>query len=131
LSKDESELKQIINNANGINLGEKGNNILDIMHKISGIERLKPGEVILQSLFSPHRQMDLPTCTICSLINRYLHNHPERLVEMYSQILSGDDFHMPSGYLIRQQSINVEGAMARGAVLIGAMARETMSMGTL
>jgi hypothetical protein len=103
LSKDESKLTQIINIANDINPGEKGNTILDVMSKISGIsegEKLKRGEAILHSLLSPHRQLYLSTCTICPLINRDLHNHPERLAEIYSHILSVDNIHMPSGYSI-------------------------------
>ncbi|MDR2432176.1 MAG: hypothetical protein LBD34_00240 [Puniceicoccales bacterium] len=41
---------------------------------------LKSGEAILASLFAPHRQLCLPTCTINSIINEEIRNHPERLI---------------------------------------------------
>jgi hypothetical protein len=53
---------------------------------------------ILQSLFTPHRQMCLPTCSINALINAEIFNHPERLANIYTQILTmgpGNDIILP------------------------------------
>jgi hypothetical protein len=44
--------------------------------------------MILQSLFTPHRQMSLPTCSINALINAEIFNNPERLAEIYLNILT-------------------------------------------
>ncbi|MDR1528301.1 MAG: hypothetical protein LBS22_01800, partial [Puniceicoccales bacterium] len=90
--------------ANGIPVGEHGQSILATMS--NGREPpLRPAEVIVASLFTPHRQEALPTCAICSLINAEIRNHPERLIKMYTQMLSSDQFTFPSGYAVRQQPI--------------------------
>jgi hypothetical protein len=56
------------------------------------------GQAILQSLFTPHRQMCLPTCSINALINAEIFNHPERLANIYTQILTkepGEEITLP------------------------------------
>ncbi|MDR1528759.1 MAG: hypothetical protein LBS22_04230 [Puniceicoccales bacterium] len=93
-----------LNAANGIPVGEHGQSILATMS--NGREPpLKPGEAALASLFAPHRQSYLPTCTIHSTINAEIRNHPERLIKMYTQMLSSDQFTFPSGYAVQQQPI--------------------------
>lgn len=47
-----------------------------------------PQEAILASLLTPHRQMALPTCSLDSLVNSETFNHPERLAEVYSHLLT-------------------------------------------
>jgi hypothetical protein len=47
-------------------------------------------QAILQSLFTPHRQTCLPTCNINALINAEIFNHPERLADIYTQILTSN-----------------------------------------
>ncbi|MDR1256010.1 MAG: hypothetical protein LBJ94_03775 [Puniceicoccales bacterium] len=68
------------------------------------------GYMILTSLFLPHRQMSLPTCTIDSILNAEIRNHPDQLAKMYKQMLTSDTFNLPSEYLIHQQSINTSGS---------------------
>ncbi|MDR2603302.1 MAG: hypothetical protein LBC11_01945, partial [Puniceicoccales bacterium] len=48
----------------------------------------------------------MPTCTIHSLINEEIRNHPERLISMYIQMLSDDQITLPSGYAIQQQAVD-------------------------
>ncbi|MDR0715203.1 MAG: hypothetical protein LBF25_00225 [Puniceicoccales bacterium] len=43
---------------------------------------------VLQSLFTPHRQLPLPTCSIDALIIADLFDHQENLVGIYHQILT-------------------------------------------
>jgi hypothetical protein len=57
---------------------------------------------ILSSLFIPHRQLDLPTSTIDSLINAEIRNHPERLIKMHKQMLESEKFTLPNGHTIEQ-----------------------------
>jgi hypothetical protein len=93
-----------LNAANGITVGEHGQSILATMSQ--GREPpLRPGEAALASLFTPHRQRGLPTCTINSTINAEIRNHPERLIKMYAQMLEGPQFTFPSGYVVQQQPI--------------------------
>jgi hypothetical protein len=66
---------------------------------------LKSEEAILASLFAPQRQWSLPTCTIESLINEEIRNHPERLIQIYMQMLNSDQFTLPSGCAFKQQPI--------------------------
>ncbi|MDR2779209.1 MAG: hypothetical protein LBB16_02900 [Puniceicoccales bacterium] len=57
-------------------------------------------QTILQSLFMPHRQTCLPTCSINALINAEIFNHPERLADIYTQILTslpGSIINLPIG----------------------------------
>jgi hypothetical protein len=93
-----------LNATNHITVGLNGQFILATMSQ--GREPpLTPGEAILASLLSPHRQSSTPTCAINSLINAEILDHPERLVPMYAQMLSGDQFAFPSGYAVQQQPI--------------------------
>jgi hypothetical protein len=66
---------------------------------------LNPIEAILESLFTPHRQYGFPTCEIDSNINAENHNHPERLIKIYIQMLSNSQFTFPSGYAVQLQPI--------------------------
>ncbi|MDR0742299.1 MAG: hypothetical protein LBE98_02440 [Puniceicoccales bacterium] len=93
-----------LNAANGITVGEHGQSILATMS--NGREPpLRPAEAILTSLFAPHRQQNLPACTMHSLINAEIRNHPERLIKMYAQMLEDPKFTFPSGYAVQQQPI--------------------------
>jgi hypothetical protein len=67
---------------------------------MSNSKELTPAVAILSSLFTPHRQLDLPISMIDSLINAEIRHFPERLIEMYKQILDGNQFTLPSGYVI-------------------------------
>ncbi|MDR1890663.1 MAG: hypothetical protein LBQ23_00555, partial [Puniceicoccales bacterium] len=102
LLNKKSEALDLLNAANGITVGTHGQAILKAMKLPEGS---KPAVAILSSLFTPHRQKYLPTCTINSLINAEIRNHPERLIEMYRQMLGSDQFTLPSGYAIRQKKI--------------------------
>ncbi|MDR1457758.1 MAG: hypothetical protein LBI47_02845, partial [Puniceicoccales bacterium] len=87
-----------------ITVGQHGRSILDTISK--GRETpLNPGEAILASLFTPHRQFSLPTCTINSLLNEEIRNHLERLIEIYVQMLRDSQITFPSGYAVLQQSV--------------------------
>ncbi|MDR0693339.1 MAG: hypothetical protein LBF49_02080 [Puniceicoccales bacterium] len=90
--------------AAGITVGQHGRDILDAMAQ--GMELpLNPGVAILASLFTPHRQLSLPTCIIDSLFNAEIRNHPERLIEIYMQMLSKSQFTFPSGCAVQLQPI--------------------------
>jgi hypothetical protein len=65
----------------------QGENILGIMEINPSSPQAIP-QAILQSLFTPHRQACLPTCSINALINAEIFNHPERLADIYTQILT-------------------------------------------
>jgi hypothetical protein len=69
------------------------------------IPLLDCSEAILASLFTPHRQSSLPTCSINSIINEEIFNHPERLVQMYAQILSKGKYTFPSGHEVQPRPI--------------------------
>ncbi|MDR1255395.1 MAG: hypothetical protein LBJ94_00490 [Puniceicoccales bacterium] len=100
-------LAEVLNEANQLQdgqLGTNGRKILATMAENQGFS-LGPGVAILTSFFSPHRQRVLPSCTMNSTINAEMRNNPDRLARMYRQILTGDTFNLPSGYLVHQQSI--------------------------
>jgi hypothetical protein len=94
----------LLNATNEITVGQHGQAILKAMSN-GRTQSLTPPIAILSSLFTPHRQRALPTCTIDSLINAEIRNHPEQLIKMYRQMLVGDQFTLPSGHAIRQQKI--------------------------
>jgi hypothetical protein len=99
-----NDARDLLNAAKSITVGLHGESILETMFQ--GMEPpLTPNVAILASLFTPHRQLSLPACTIHSTINAEIRNHPERLIEMYTQMLGGDQFTFPSGYAVQQQSI--------------------------
>jgi hypothetical protein len=91
-----------LNAAKGITVGENGQDILKNI-SLGRQQSLCPGEAILASLLTPHRQLGLPTCTIHSLINAEIRNHPERLIKMYIQMLRDGQFTFPSGYAVQLQ----------------------------
>ncbi|MDR1457528.1 MAG: hypothetical protein LBI47_01605 [Puniceicoccales bacterium] len=90
--------------AAGITVGTHGQSILDTMSK-GRQTPLRPAEAILASLFTPHRQWSLPTCTMNSLINEEIRNHLERLIAMYEQMLASGQLTFPSGHTVWQQII--------------------------
>ncbi|MDR1255728.1 MAG: hypothetical protein LBJ94_02280 [Puniceicoccales bacterium] len=103
-SRRAGSLREIIDRASELSPGDHGRQILDIMG--NDLESpVKPGEAILISLFSLHRQTGLPSCTINSMINADLRNHPERIAKILEQILAGSIFNLPSKYPIHQQQI--------------------------
>jgi hypothetical protein len=80
-----------------------GQSILDVMFP-GVVSPLNPATAILASLFTPHRQSSLPTCTMNSLINAEIRNYPERLIEIYAQMLGGgNQFTSPGGYAFQPQ----------------------------
>ncbi|MDR1173213.1 MAG: hypothetical protein LBK24_00245 [Puniceicoccales bacterium] len=85
-----------------------GQSIIDII--FSGVvSPFNPAVAIVASLFTLHRQMDMPTCSMDSLINEEIRNHPEQLIEIYAQMLGGgDQIAFPSGYIVELQPI-IEG----------------------
>jgi hypothetical protein len=103
LSK-KSKALDLLNAANGITVGTQGQAILATMSN-GRTPSLTPAVAILSSLFTPHRQRSLPTCAMNSLINAEIRNHPERLIEMYEQMLGGNQFTLPGGHAIQQQKI--------------------------
>jgi hypothetical protein len=103
-AQETGNLREIIDRASELSPGDHGRQILDIMGDDLG-SPVKPGEAILISLFSPHRQTGLPSCTMNSMINTDLRNHPERIAKMLEQILAGSIFNLPSKYPIHQQQI--------------------------
>jgi hypothetical protein len=104
LFNNKSKALDLLNDANKIRVGSHGRAILATMSK-GRTQSLTPPIAILSSLFTPHRQRSLPTCAMNSLINAEIRNHPERLIEMYGQMLGGNQFTLPSGHAIRQQKI--------------------------
>jgi hypothetical protein len=104
LLNNKNDVRNKLNAANNITVGSHGKNIVETMSQ--GRESLlTPGEAILASLFTPHRQQTLPTCTIHAIINAETQNHPEEVISMYTQMLSNDQFTFPSGYANQQQLI--------------------------
>jgi hypothetical protein len=99
---NQSQALASLNAAKGITVGQHERAILAAMKLPEGST---PAVAILSSLFTPHRQKSLPTSTIDSLINAEIRNNPERLIEMYRQMLVGDQFTLPSGHKITQQKI--------------------------
>ncbi|MDR1528613.1 MAG: hypothetical protein LBS22_03455 [Puniceicoccales bacterium] len=104
LLTNRNDARDLLDAAVNIAVGEHGQSILATMSN-GRKPPLRPAEAILTSLFAPHRQWGLPTCTINSTINAEIRNHPERLIKMYAQMLSSDQFTFPSGYTVRQQPI--------------------------
>ncbi|MDR1528552.1 MAG: hypothetical protein LBS22_03145 [Puniceicoccales bacterium] len=101
---DRNGARDQLNAANGIAVGPHGRSLLAAMSQ--GRESpLSPTVAILASLFTPHRQWNLPTCTIHSIINAEIRNHPGWLVKVYAQMLQSDQCTLPSGYAVWQQSI--------------------------
>jgi hypothetical protein len=108
------ECECLLNNQNGardkinatshIDVSLYGQSILDVMFP-GMVSPFKPSIAILASLFTPHRQWSLPTCEINSTINAEIRNRLKRPIEMYMQMLGGDQFTFPSGYAVKLQPI--------------------------
>jgi hypothetical protein len=81
--------------------GEYGRSFLAAMSE----SPLDPAVAILASLLTPHRQFSLPTCAMDSLINAEIRNHPERLIQIYVQMLEGNQFTLPSKCTIQLQQV--------------------------
>ncbi|MDR2603305.1 MAG: hypothetical protein LBC11_01960 [Puniceicoccales bacterium] len=106
---NQNGIRDRLNEANGITVGPHWQSILEATSQ--GREPLlRPAEAALASLFPPHRQKGTPTCTIHSLINEEIRNHPERLISMYIQMLSKDQITFPSGYAVPLRPI-VDGSI--------------------
>ncbi|MDR2628898.1 MAG: hypothetical protein LBC30_02840 [Puniceicoccales bacterium] len=101
---NQNDARNQLNAANGITVGPHGQVILDTMSQ-GRQPPLNPGKAILASLFVPHRQYNMPTCAISSLLNWESRNRPDRLIEMDIQMLSSDQFTFPSGYAVQQLPI--------------------------
>ncbi|MDR1457634.1 MAG: hypothetical protein LBI47_02170 [Puniceicoccales bacterium] len=102
LLNNQNAARDLLDAAAGITVGRYGRSLLAAMS--NGMESpLKSSEAILASLLAPHRQWSLPTCTINSLINAEIQNHPERLIPMYMHMLDSDQFTFPSGYALQLQ----------------------------
>ncbi|MDR0679652.1 MAG: hypothetical protein LBF42_01270 [Puniceicoccales bacterium] len=84
--------------------GHQGASVIQAM-SMGRMPLLSSSEAILASLFTPHRQLSMPTCTINSLINEEIFNHPERLVQMYMRLLSGGEYAFPSGHVVQPKPI--------------------------
>jgi hypothetical protein len=93
--------RDLLNSAKNIIVGKYGQSISEAMSETSSNSAV----AILASLFAPFRQAAMPTCTMHSLIIAEIQNHPERLIKMYIQMLSGDQFTFPSGYAVSLQPI--------------------------
>jgi hypothetical protein len=104
LLDNKNKARDLLNDANGIAVGQHGRAILATISNGRTLS-LTPPVAILSSLFTPHRQKSLSTDTIDSFINAEIRNHPERLIKMYKHMLEGDQFTLPSGYAIREQEI--------------------------
>ncbi|MDR0693582.1 MAG: hypothetical protein LBF49_03390 [Puniceicoccales bacterium] len=100
LVANRNNVMDILNLARNIIPGPYGLFLLNIMSR-GRKPLLTPAEAILASLFSLHRQLGLPTCTIDALISAEIRNHPERLILMYGQILRGGQFLLPSGFTVQ------------------------------
>lgn len=83
-------LPDILLSASGTIPNANGETILKNMRISPDFKGAIP-QAILQSLFTPHRQMCLPTCSINALINAEIFNHPERLAHIYFNILTTND----------------------------------------
>jgi hypothetical protein len=103
-AQETGNLREIIDRANELSPGNHGRQILNIMGDDLK-SPVKPGEAILISLFSLHRQKGLSSCATSSIINAELRNHPERIAKILEQILAGSTFNLPSGHPIHQQQI--------------------------
>ncbi|MDR1232931.1 MAG: hypothetical protein LBJ75_01565 [Puniceicoccales bacterium] len=100
-----NDARDKINAASHNPVGLYGQSIVDIMFP-GVVSPFNPGIAILASLFTSHRQSGLPTCTINSLLNAEIRNYPERLIEIYTQMLGGgDQITFPSGYIAKLQPI--------------------------
>jgi hypothetical protein len=110
LLNNKNNASDLLNTANSIIVWQHGQFILDTVSQ-GRRPPLKPAAAILASLFTPHRQKELPTCAIDSLINEEIQNYPERLIQIYIQMLSGNQFIFPSGCAIQQQQI-VDGSIS-------------------
>jgi hypothetical protein len=95
-----SEFVDILEKANGTPVGSHGQAILDATKGT-----MRPGELILASLFSPHRQRHLPSCTINSWINNMIFNNSEQLAKMFASALANGFFYTLSGYFIKLPSV--------------------------
>jgi hypothetical protein len=105
LISNKNGARDLLNSAAKISVGQYGQTILDTISQ-GRQPLLSPAEAMLASLFAPHRQSGMPTCTINSTINAEIRNHPERLIKMYTQMLSKDQFTFPSGYAVQQQKVD-------------------------
>jgi predicted component of type VI protein secretion system len=103
-AQETGSLREIIDETSKLSPGSHGRQILGAMGD-NLKSPVKPGEAILISLFSLHRQKGLPSCTMDSIINAELRNHPEKIAKIFEQILAGFTFNFPSGRLAHQQQI--------------------------
>ncbi|MDR2779208.1 MAG: hypothetical protein LBB16_02895, partial [Puniceicoccales bacterium] len=103
LLDDTNSVRSKLNEVNSF-FGSQGASIIQTM-SMGRTPPLSYSEAILASLFTPHRQSSLPTCSINSLINEEIFNHPERLVQMYKQILSNGQYTFPSGHTVQPRPI--------------------------
>ncbi|MDR2737955.1 MAG: hypothetical protein LBB18_03390 [Puniceicoccales bacterium] len=87
-SSNPSPLAQKLDEARLKAPSENGSKILQAMVPPPTAGDSQIPVAILQSLFTPHRQMSLPTCSINALINAEIFNHPEILANIYAQILT-------------------------------------------
>ncbi|MDR2432736.1 MAG: hypothetical protein LBD34_03215 [Puniceicoccales bacterium] len=99
---DRNDVMKQLNAANSITVGQNGRFILAAISQ-GRQSLLSLTQAILASLFTPHRQNGLIACTIHSLINAEIRNHPERLIQIYIQMLNGNQFTFPSGYVVLQE----------------------------
>jgi hypothetical protein len=87
---------KILNDANGeMSLHPQGEAFME-----ATFPNMKPGQAILVSLLSPHRQKSLPTCAISSFVINATFNCPWQLAEMYASALANWEFHTPSEYQV-------------------------------
>jgi hypothetical protein len=99
-----SEFQNVLNESNGTQLGSNGLAMQEAM-SFGQTNPMQPSNLILASLFSPHRQSNLPTCTINSWINNMIFNDPEQLAKMYAAALAEGSFQTPSGHCITPPQI--------------------------
>jgi hypothetical protein len=104
LASNRNSVRDRLDAAASITVGLHGQDILKNMSS-PGEPPLNPAIAILASLSTPNRQFSLPTCTIVSLINEEIQNHPERLIEIYMQMLESDQISFLSGCVVQQQRI--------------------------
>ncbi|MDR0693075.1 MAG: hypothetical protein LBF49_00675 [Puniceicoccales bacterium] len=101
LFRNQNKARDRLDAANGITVGSYGRSLLDAMAE----SPLDPAVAILASLFTPHRQLGLPTCTMDSLITKEIMDHLERLILTYTQTLRDDQIIFPSGCAVKQLPI--------------------------
>ncbi|MDR3144026.1 MAG: hypothetical protein LBT64_00805 [Puniceicoccales bacterium] len=94
LLRSDCALIKILQSANAMKVGEYGLDILKIMGAKSA------GIAILHSLICPHRQRNIPTCTIDSIVIAELRNSILFIAKMYVQIMTQNWFSMPSGFSV-------------------------------